>query len=303
MATLNIILDTRRQKAGKKYPLKARINHLKKSTYLSLDIDLDTREWDRKKQRVRPSHPLHRKLNLKIASVVTGLQEVILDLEKADRPYSAKSIKEKYLGNALPEDVLTYGEYQIGQLQEARKFGTARTYRDSLRKLSVFLDGQSCRFEDLDYTMLTQFQSSMLKEGLKVNSISVYLRSIRAIYNKAIRDGVASRIHYPFHDFKIRSEKTRSRSLTIEELKRLIAHPIPVDSAMWQYRQLFLFSFAFIGMNFIDMAFLTEQNIDKGRLNYRRRKTGKLYSIGLNEYNQEILNSLLNEGGRQKVPE
>ena len=98
MATLNIILDTRRQKAGKKYPLKARINHLKKSTYLSLDIDLDAREWDHKKQRVRPSYPLQSKLNLKITSVLTGLQEVILDLEKAGRPYSAKSIKEKYLG-------------------------------------------------------------------------------------------------------------------------------------------------------------------------------------------------------------
>ena len=50
----------------------------------------------------------------------------------------------------------------------------------------------------------------MLNGELEVNKMSLYFRSTRVIYNKAIRGGVASRIYYLLHDFKIKSEKARS---------------------------------------------------------------------------------------------
>ncbi len=292
MATLSVIMDTRYCKSGQQFPLKVRINHEKKSVYQPLEIDLPLKEWDEKRQMVRSNNPLHKKINRKIAGVVSELQDIILDLEKEGKPFSAKRIKDIYNGDIAPDTIQHYGQRQIALLKESNRFGTARTYRDSLKKLSQFLGGADCRFEELDYGTLTRFEASMLKAGMKVNSVSVYMRSLRAIFNKAVKEGVVDRSYYPFDDFRVQSEKTRSRSLSIDEIKALIGHPLPDGGAKWRFRQLFLFSFAFVGMSFIDMAFLRPSNIVDGRLHYRRRKTGRLYSIGLNEYNAAILHSL-----------
>ncbi len=292
MATLNVLLDSRRAKSGKVFPLKVRITHGKASVYHSLELDLVEKEWDRLKQRVRSNHPLHKKVNLKISSVLNQMQEIILDLEKKGKPYSAEMVKSIFNGDKEGYKFLEYGLRQVTQLRESNRFGNARTYRESLKKFSDFLSGKDCRFEELDFTMLTRFETTMLKEGLKINSISVYLRSLRAIYNRAVKDGIADRNGNPFLDFHIKSEKTPSRSLTIDEMRMLIQYPLKDDGARWRFRQIFLCSFAFIGMSFIDMSFLKHSNISDGRLNYRRRKTGRLYSIALNEYNESILRSL-----------
>jgi len=43
------------------------------------------------------------------------------------------------------------------------------------------------------------------------------------------------------------------------------------------------------GMSFIDMAFLTLKNLEKGRVNYRRAKTSKLYDFMISEQLHQIL--------------
>ena len=44
-----------------------------------------------------------------------------------------------------------------------------------------------------------------------------------------------------------------------------------------------------MGASFIDLAFLKVDNINAGRIEYKRRKTGKLHSIKITEPLQEIL--------------
>jgi integrase/recombinase XerD len=78
------------------------------------------------------------------------------------------------------------------------------------------------RFEDINYTLLERYNTAKLAQGLKVNSIAAYLRSIRAIYNKAIKAEIVTADKYPFSKFSIEKEDMPSRKLTIEELKRIM---------------------------------------------------------------------------------
>ena len=82
VATLNVILDTRRKNPTKTFPLRIRITHRRKSVYLSLNIEVKQKEWDESKQRVRANHPLHNKINAHISGTLIGLQEIILDKRK-----------------------------------------------------------------------------------------------------------------------------------------------------------------------------------------------------------------------------
>lgn len=89
-------------------------------------------------------------------------------------------------------------------------------------------------------------------KGVKVNSIAAYLRSIRAIYNKAIKSELANMADYPFNKLKLETEDTPSRSLSIEEMKRFVSEPLPENTPIWHHRNYFVLSFCLVGINYAD---------------------------------------------------
>lgn len=105
------------------------------------------------------------------------------------------------------------------------------------------------------------------------------MRAIRAIYNKAIREGGADKADYSFDDYKIKSAPTQKRALDHALLKKIIEKNLPKEHACFDARNYFVASFMRYGMNFTDMAFLKKENIVDGCLQYRRRKTSKVFDI------------------------
>ncbi len=289
MASIKIVLDKRRAKTDGTYPVKLRLTHQSKTSNLSCNIYLDEKEWDLKRQEVKPSHQNYQKLNFKLSKLRLEIQEVILDFESKRKPFSAHSIIDTYKRGAINYSFKQYAEIQIQYLIDGGKLGTARTYKNSIDKLFSFCKNKQLRFEEIDYSFLEKFQNSMLKEGLKVNSISVYMRSIRAIYNRGIKSGIVDRVYYPFNDFQIKSEKTVSRALTKKEMKLIQDYPLKIGSSIWKNREYFILAFNLIGISFVDLAFLKRKNIVDGRIIYKRKKTGKNYSIKLTKKAMAVL--------------
>jgi integrase/recombinase XerD len=116
-------------------------------------------------------------------------------------------------------------------------------------------------------------------KGLKPNSIGNYLRSLRALFNKAIKAKIVDRSYYPFFDISIRTEKTQKRAILKEDISKLEKLELKTQSKEWHARNYFLLSYYLRGISFTDLAYLTDKNLVKGRVTYRRRKTHKLYSI------------------------
>jgi site-specific recombinase XerD len=132
----------------------------------------------------------------------------------------------------------------------------------------------------------------MMKDGISENAIAAYYRAIRAICNQAIKRDLMSQEWYPFKQFQIRTEATMDRSLSLEQLRKLYNVEPQNEQESWA-KDLFFLSFALIGMNFTDMAYLTHENLVDGRVNYMRRKTGKPYSIKVHSFAQALMNRLI----------
>lgn len=122
---------------------------------------------------------------------------------------------------------------------------------------------------------MKDFDVFMMKGKLAVNSRGVYFRNLRALFNDAIDRDFISQNLYPFRRFKIPKEATAKRSLSIEELK--ILRDYKCEEYLDKYRDIFMLIFYLRGINIVDLANVTE--ITNGRIEYRRSKTGKLYSI------------------------
>jgi len=125
----------------------------------------------------------------------------------------------------------------------------------------------------------------------------VHLRSLRRILNKAIEDGTGSTASYPFSNkyayssnnkvFKITQKlnhQTQPRHVPIEILRKI--NNAKFEKHWWIWTQkLFMFSFHAYGLNFIDMGYMKNKDVDlvNKKITYIRKKTDKLYTIALND--------------------
>ena len=132
------------------------------------------------------------------------------------------------------------------------------------------------------------YNAFLVQRGLVRNSVSFYMRVMRAIYNKAVRQRLVEQ-QSPFVDVYTGIDHTRKRAVSeslIAELYRLKLEP---DSALAMCRDLFIFSYCTRGMAFIDIAYLKRSNIQNGVICYARRKTGQLLKIKIEPSIQRII--------------
>jgi hypothetical protein len=116
---------------------------------------------------------------------------------------------------------------------------------------------------------------------MTANGISVYMRALRAIYNKAISVDLASLEKYPFRKFKIGKKKTVPKVLTINELQSYFALQLDESDILYRSHLIGKLLFLLQGINMRDLLILSSDNIKSGRIIYKRAKTGRIYSIKL----------------------
>lgn len=166
--------------------------------------------------------------------------------------------------------------------------GTAETYQRSIAKVCAF--DRDCTFESVDRRWLASFVGWCRRDGLADNTISIYLRCIRAVFNYGIDEGYTS--SYPFRRFKIPHQKTRHRALSLEQLRAI--RDYRGEPFLYVYRDVFMLMFYLGGINIKDL--LVNARIENGRLVYRRSKTGRLYDIKVEPEAMEILERYRGEG-------
>jgi integrase len=97
----------------------------------------------------------------------------------------------------------------------------------------------------------------MKKDGKSLTTVSMYLRALRTIINKAIDSGDFSseRKYYPFgkNKFKIPAPLQKKKTLTVDQLRKLINYK-PKSKEKAFARDMFLFSYYSGGPNPVDIA-------------------------------------------------
>lgn len=287
------VLDRRRKNQNGLYQLKIRVYQNNKTTERALGIKLTERDWDEKLQLILKTDTNYKINTYKLSVIKTGIERLLL-LSEGDISIDNLLNVMQQRPNSNKITFRQYSQELIDSLLKAKRTGTAMAYRDAMNSL-VKHSGNKLTFSQITYKLLYDYNSSMLAHGLKVNSVAAYLRSIRAIYNKAINDKLVSQNDYPFKNFKIKNEKTIFRTLSISDMNSIIELDIKEGSRTWHWRNYFLISFCLIGINFADLLTLSKENIAKDRVVYRRSKTGKIYSIKLHPYSKTLLSIYLND--------
>jgi integrase/recombinase XerD len=295
-----ISLDTRREKKDKTYPLVMRLGHNKRTTSILMGISLLEKDWDNKNRLVRKSYVgvnTVTRLNNLIQKKKADAMDIILKLHESGAlsAISLTELRKKIDNNYNAKSFFAYSDSLVKELIASKRIGTSRCYREVTSVLKNYSSIRDLSFSDISYNFLTKFEAHHLAKGNAYNGLAVYMRTIRAIYNKAIKAGLVEKELYPFSEYKIKTTPTEKRALDWNFIKTIIELKLTPDDICFNARNYFLASYMMYGMNFTDMASLRKTDITNGRITYRRKKTGKIYDIKISGGLNTIIDYYINQ--------
>jgi integrase/recombinase XerD len=296
MVYFKTLLNDKRPKADNIYPVVVRVTYDRNNTTLTTGIRVASNLWDNNAYKIKHNHPNAQTLNKSISDFYSKVQNEALKLID-ERLFSFEELKNRlsagYEPVKPPKPIYfkQYADELIADMYSINKVGNAIIYQTATNRLMSYVDNRPLPFTEINYTLLDGFRNALIKDKVKQNTISNYFRTLRAIYNKAIKAKLVDRSHYPFLDISIKTERTAKRALQIGDLIKLATVDIKPSTPMWNARNYFFLSFGLIGISFTDLAYLKQDSIKKGRLKYARKKTGTQLCILLQPYPLRLLTS------------
>lgn len=254
-----------------------------KTKYIDLGLTAKEEHWNEELARYKKDkrfNPNHEKYNALLTHYEERKDNVLRKFTENRVNWTLNQFEEQFLGASKQGKIYDYWLKQIEHQKEIKSLGNARSYKANLHILEKYDKKIKERlFSEIDLKYVNDLNTALIKDGCCGNTRFGYIKTLRLILNKAIKEKEASRDTYPFgkEGFSVNSlkEETRKRYLTNEDL--LLIRNTPQESFSLEYtRRLFLFSYYCYGMSFQDMAYLTTRNIEKCEggyhIVYKRRK-------------------------------
>lgn len=309
MAKLQIILKHWQTLKDGKHPIIIRLGKNKNHLLLITGLSCTPKQWNDeyglfiKDKRLTEDYEVQ---NIVLTNIKAKADNIIKEFERLGIDFTMKQFSVAFKKKTVSLNPADYFDSHIKKLTDAGRYGNADVFRNTLKILGIFdKKFYKLKFPDIDQSYIEKFDTFLrIERGLKDTSISVYMRTFATLLNAAITDGLMQSGAYPFQSKETKGYKisklnveTRKRFIPVEYLTILKNHVFN-DLRLETARNLFLFSFHCRGINWIDMATLTQENIKNeiskdGKqikvLKFVRTKTHKEFDIIINSDIQDLL--------------
>ena len=188
--------------------------------------------------------------------------------------------------------VLAFMKQVATGLQMEGNFGTAHVYRSSLNAIIAYRGKNDFVFSEVTSEWLKGFEVYLRSRGCSWNTVSTYLRTFRAVYNRAVDLQKAPYVPHLFRSVYTGTRADHKRALGDDDMKKVftkLSRASGVPLAVYQAQELFILMFSLRGMPFVDLAYLRKSDLRDNVITYRRRKTGQQLFIRWEKCMQEIL--------------
>lgn len=280
---------------GREGTLYYQVIHNRVVRQINTEYKLFVSEWDCHSETVVLHHlsPEQERNNylLSISSRIRWdkdrLNKIIHTLSQSGR-FVTDDIVVRFRGGRQEQSFNDYICQQIARLKRLGKIRTSETYMAALRSFSGFMNDKTVLFDQLNADLIAEYEAYLKGRGNSPNTVSFYMRILKAVYNRAVEDGLTEQ-RYPFKSVYTGVEKTMKRALSLNDIRRIKGVDLSLKPSLDYACDMFLFCFYTRGMSFIDMAYLRKKDLQNGTLSYRRRKTGQQLFIKWEKCMQDIL--------------
>lgn len=197
---------------------------------------------------------------------------------------------------------ILYVDGVIGRLKEDKKYPAVHTYtatRNSFTRYSEEKGGAMAVSEIYTRGRLKEYQEWLRQGKASWNTVSTYMRTLKAVYNRLLEEKLVEYVPKLFDDVYTKVESQTKRSLTDRQENALMkadAGALPED--MQRILAYCLLMFYFRGMAFIDLAYLRKQDLKEGCIVYCRHKTKRQIRVRVPKEAMELLEKYRNKDAK-----
>lgn len=314
---MNLVLRPSAKGSDHKGSLSLRLIHNRQPKTITLKgCRIYKSEWDDfTKEIIYPANDPKRAVDLedmetRVRNEMEIINGYVRQLQQKGR-YTVNELLALYKRKTDDGKLLGFTESLTKDMEGNGQIRTAAAYRTVVRGLLAFNGGEDIPLNHINSCLIRSFDRHLKDAGKMPNTVSYYIRNLRAIYNKAV---IAKRIFprqgdNPFAGISTSAAKTVKRALTLEELQALYRfNPDTLYKSekigyrkqqfidnLHRSQRFFFFCFFARGMSFVDMAYLRKENIRGGVIRYSRKKTGQQIEVSISRELQAIIDSFADE--------
>ncbi|MCM1108429.1 MAG: site-specific integrase [Clostridium sp.] len=253
-------------------------------------------EWDKRSFRINISGARDRdhrnrltRLQDRIDRDVKRLCRIIYEMETTHADcYRLDEVVAVFARQKSGQSLFGYMESLVQSLNGMGRHRTSETYAATLKSFSSFTRGEDVLIEEMDAGLMQRYEAFLRGRSLTKNTVSFYMRILRAVYNRAVEQCLVEPGN-PFKHVYTGIDKTVKRAIPLDAIRRIKALDLSCLPSAAFARDMFLMSFYLRGMSFIDMFYLRKSDLRHGHVTYRRRKTGQQLTIAWTPPMQAIL--------------
>ena len=288
--TISVVCYKSKVLKNNESPLMLRVCKDGKRKYESLGISLNPKYWDFKANKPTAKCPNREYIEKLIAEKKRAYADKVIELKAMANEFTATTLMEKVNKPIRRKTVKDMFDLYIQQLVSANRLRYADMYKLTMNSLLKFNKHLNIPFSDVDVTWLKKYELWLQAQGLAINTIGTRFRHLRVIYNLAIDEKVVKREYYPFNTFKVSklNQIPAKRSISKDAILKVLNYEGKTELECFSI-DLFTFSYLTAGINFVDIARLTDDSIMENRLVYIRKKTKKQIKVPLQSQAVELI--------------
>lgn len=264
--------------------LCCRVNHLKSSSIVTMSYVLYPGEWDDVTEQILigAATPRQRREELeqireKVMSDKKRMRKLMVSLAKHGL-MKAKQVTDAFRKQSEMTSFVMFMRHIIEEAEGKKREPTVERYKSVFRSFREILPKGDIALESITVELLHEYVNHLTTvRKVKGCTIKSYLNTLHTVWRRAVIEGILPYGSYsPFKQIEVTAEPAPKRALTEKEKDRLIKVISSLKDPDLRFAgDMFIFSFAARGMPYVDMAFLTKENLVDGYIVYKRHKTNQ----------------------------
>lgn len=273
--------------ADGKSPISLHLSGDYKRERISLNINVNAKEWDLKKERLIPVTKENQDVNLILDNIKSKLTTIKTSYRLADRVLTPENLKKEFLSGMPRIRFTAFYDMMLEEEKVLMEIGSYNRYKSVLRKLIIY--DNDVTFMDIDQNWLDKFRKYLRGLGNESTTVAGNIGAVKKFLGIAKKAGI--KLCLNIDEIEVGSTRGNRTSLSVHELKRCAGYYFS-EYISDSYRLIlgyFLFS-CMTGLRISDVQKLKRSNFMDNYVSFVAKKSKKDQSIAMNMKAREIVN-------------
>ena len=298
--TIKFFIDSKKR-SGLQYKIIGRVTINRRKSEFVTDFSIAEDDWDPDARRPKKNVTISRGLS-KLENRIYDIRQAIIDDENDP---TAKDIVNLLTGRASRRsrtEVIDYYEKYVQEIRQKKELSNSNIKHNAgtckiLKNYLELTKRPYLQIKQIDHKFLHDFDNylmidyrSPLNQKIVRNTVNHHHRRLKALLNRAIKDGIIKIL--PYANFQLKNTKTERTYLTDKELKAIRDLDLENNPSLIRARDIFLFA-CNTGVRWSDSQELTFGSIEKYEgnkfLRFYMRKTQDPVAIPLTKEAASII--------------